>query len=277
MSDDRYSRQIRFFGARGQERLKRIRVGIVGLGGLGAHVVQQLAYLGIETFVLVDHDVVEVSNLNRLVGALPDDATERTPKVAVAERTIREQHPGATAAVFQSGLDGPESQTALEEVDVVFGCVDNDTARLKLTEFCSRHGIVYLDLASDIGSDGDFLWYGGRIFIARDGRQCLSCANELDQRGMALESMNADQRRTHQDIYGVDRNLLEDGGPSVVSINGVVASLAVTEFLVMVTGVRPPVEHLVYRGDQGLVRINLDRRVGTCYYCDTLWPKEESA
>jgi molybdopterin/thiamine biosynthesis adenylyltransferase len=277
MNDDRYNRQIEFFSAQGQERLKNTRVGIVGLGGLGAHVSQQLAYLGIDMFVLVDHDVVELSNLNRLVGAVPEDAINRTPKVSVAERTIRGQKPAAKVATFQAQIDDRGAQTGLEDVDVLFGCVDNDTARLKLTEFTSRLGIVYIDLASDIGSEGDFLWYGGRVFIAHDGRQCLSCANELDQRGMALESMDADQRRVHRDIYGVDRDLLDGGGPSVISINGVVASLAVTEFLVMITGVRAPMAHLVYRADQGIVRIHVDHRSGTCYYCDTLWPKEKSA
>lgn len=274
MTNQRYARQVEFFGARGQERLKGALVGIVGLGGLGSHVVQQLSYLGLEKYVLVDNDTVEVTNLNRLIGATPADALESTPKSTVAERVIRAQLPEAEISQLRDVVNSREAQGLLENSDVILGCVDNDTARLTLTELCSRHGIPYIDLASDIGSDGDFLWYGGRVFISRDGRQCLSCGGELDQRALALESMNLDQQRVQQEIYGVDRSLLNGGGPSVVSINGLVASLAVTEFLAMMTGLRDPFEHLIYKGHQGIVLVNVDRRSGSCYYCDTLWPKK---
>ena len=57
-----------FLGATSEQKLAGLTMGLVGLGGGGSHVAQQLAHLGIGRFVLVDPDVVEETNLNRLVG-----------------------------------------------------------------------------------------------------------------------------------------------------------------------------------------------------------------
>lgn len=84
-SEGRYSRNEALFGTEGQARIAGTKVTIVGLGGLGAHVAQQLAHLGIRSFVLVDFDVVTDSSLSRLVGAVDTDAAARTKKVEVAD------------------------------------------------------------------------------------------------------------------------------------------------------------------------------------------------
>ena len=71
--EERFSRSYLALGKEGQIALQSTRVCIIGLGGLGAHVAQQLSYLGVEQVVLIDPDVVEASNLNRIVGAVPSD------------------------------------------------------------------------------------------------------------------------------------------------------------------------------------------------------------
>src|SRR6266511_5683611 len=67
VDEDRYARHIPLFGAEGQERIGAASVAMVGLGGLGSQVAQQLAYLGVSRFHLMDGDVVSTSNLNRLI------------------------------------------------------------------------------------------------------------------------------------------------------------------------------------------------------------------
>ena len=71
-----HDRQVRALGSEGQRRLSQLSVGIVGLGGTGSLVVQQLAHLGVKTFTLVDPDMVELTNLNRLAGAIPSANAE---------------------------------------------------------------------------------------------------------------------------------------------------------------------------------------------------------
>ena len=82
-----FDRQVRAFGAQGQEQLRKITVGIVGLGGTGSIVLEQLAHLGVQKFLLIDPDVVERTNLNRLVGASESDI--KKPKVEVAARLAK--------------------------------------------------------------------------------------------------------------------------------------------------------------------------------------------
>ncbi len=69
------------FGAEGQRRIAQTKVAIVGLGGLGSHVAQQLAYLGVADYALVDPDIVTDSSLNRLVGAIDADVAEEMKKI----------------------------------------------------------------------------------------------------------------------------------------------------------------------------------------------------
>jgi tRNA A37 threonylcarbamoyladenosine dehydratase len=66
MSTDRYSRQS-FLGPDSVGRIARCTVGVPGLGGGGSHIIQQLAHIGFQRYVIYDGDIVEDSNLNRLV------------------------------------------------------------------------------------------------------------------------------------------------------------------------------------------------------------------
>jgi tRNA A37 threonylcarbamoyladenosine dehydratase len=67
----------------------RSRAALVGLGGGGSHVAQQLAHIGLGNFLLIDPDFIEDTNLNRLVGATLEDVKLGTAKVDIAERVIK--------------------------------------------------------------------------------------------------------------------------------------------------------------------------------------------
>jgi hypothetical protein len=90
---DQHDRQVRAFGPDGQRALQRLHVGIVGLGGTGSIVAQQLVHLGVRDFVLIDPDVVEETNLNRLANAAPTDVGKA--KVDIAARYIKSVAPDA--------------------------------------------------------------------------------------------------------------------------------------------------------------------------------------
>ena len=73
MRTDRYDRNIRFFGKEGQERLAEVQVSVIGIGGLGTHVVQQLALLGVGKLTLIDSEDLDFTNLNRYIGVRYED------------------------------------------------------------------------------------------------------------------------------------------------------------------------------------------------------------
>jgi hypothetical protein len=270
MPTERYSRNEAFLGSEGQDKIALTRTAIVGLGGLGSHIAQQLAYLGVRAFDLIDFDIVTDSSMNRLVGAADSDVTEQTKKIAVTEKMIRGINPKANVLQINARVDEPQSEAAIGRADVVFGCLDRDLPRLKLTQLCTRYAKPLFDLASDTGGEGNGYWYGGRLFFA-NGSGCLVCHDLLEQSEMRRDSMSPEQREAHDRIYGVKRDALEGTGPMVVSINGTVASIAVTEFMAFVSGLREPFKNLTYRGDTQTIRRSLDEPEEGCYYCTALW------
>jgi hypothetical protein len=108
------------------------------------------------------------------------------------------------------------------------------------------------------------------VCIAWDGNSCVSCLNLLDRGEAQLDLAGPDERARRAEIYGVPRAALDDAGPSVVSLNGVVASLAVTEFVLTVTGQRAPNRSLTYEGRTGKVWVSTDEPTPGCYYCKGL-------
>jgi molybdopterin/thiamine biosynthesis adenylyltransferase len=233
--------------------------------------VQQLAYLGVGDLAVVDFDIVTDSSLNRLVGAVDADVATESKKIDVSTRTILSVKPEALVISVDGRVTEIETERAVARADIVFGCLDRDIHRVELTDLCSRYAKPYLDLATDTVGDGDELVYGGRVVFC-DGTRCLVCLPDLlDQAEIARDRMNPEQREADRRIYGIDQDALAGTGPAVVSINGVVASLAVTEFMVYVTGLRGPVGQLTYRADLGTVRASLDKPGADCYYCTGLW------
>ena len=101
--DRRYARQVALFGIEGQRRIEGAFVSIVGLGGLGSHVLQQLAYLGVGRFALIDDDAISDSNLNRLIGAWPGDVGSL--KVDIAKRHAHSILPTAEIATHAAKHD----------------------------------------------------------------------------------------------------------------------------------------------------------------------------
>ncbi len=268
MDESRYSRNIALFGEEGQRKITATQVAIVGLGGLGSHVAQQLAYLGVVRYGLIDDDVITGSSLNRVVGALPQDVGAETPKVRSAERLIKSVQPGATVDILEGRVTRSSDDAAAELIqntDVVFGCLDRESPRLFLTGLCSNFKITYFDLATDTGGE-DEDWYGGRVVYC-DGSRCLSCLDLLDQRLIRLEQMTKAELENERRIYGLSGDLLGGTGPAIVSVNGIVASMAVTEFMAHVTGIRQAAPQLVYRGDIPRVTVSKDAGRAGCPYC----------
>jgi molybdopterin/thiamine biosynthesis adenylyltransferase len=260
---DRYERQIGLFGAEGQARIGRARVAVLGLGGLGSHVVQQLAYLGVRNYVLVDHDVVTSTNLNRLIGATTNDV-DRT-KVAVASDLIRTVQPNAEVDPYETKLPNDDAAAAASSTDLILGCFDNDFPRLLLTEIASRAGIPYIDTASGVDTEYGLV-YGGRVVTAGLTPGCLSCLHLLDQTEIRRAQMSPEELEVEATIYGVPVESLTGTGPSVVTLNGVIASLGAMEAMVSITGLRKPAKFQRYQGHWGPIT-RADPATNTCYYC----------
>ena len=100
-----HDRQLLMWGSRGQEALSKNVAAIVGLGGTGSITAQQLIHLGVGKIIAIDDDIVQESNLSRVVGATLADIN-RTPKVEIVARTAAAVDPSVTVERHQSKDSG---------------------------------------------------------------------------------------------------------------------------------------------------------------------------
>lgn len=264
--NERFDRQMRFFGTEGQDRLSAAQVAVVGVGGLGIHVVQQLAMLGVGALTFIDSEELSVTDRNRNVGARHDDPIPGTWKVDICERLVKAIDPAIHVGKIHDSFISEQAFEVLKRTDYVFGCLDSEGARLVLSELCAAYSRPYFDLASDI-VPGEPPNYGGRICVAWDGNGCIICFGLMDIAEAQADLAGPAGDRDGEAVYGVKRGALGRSGPSVVSINGVVASLAVTEFMVAVAGVRPPKRLIKYYAHMGRLSIPTEEPASDCYYC----------
>ena len=273
-TDNRFDRNERLFGKEGQQALRRTRVAIVGVGGLGTHVVQQLALLGVGELALIDHEELSASNRNRYIGAWHDDPIPGSFKVELSRRLSELIDPSTKVSVISDRFPSATALKALHDSDYVFGCVDSDGVRFVLNETCLAYEIPYFDLASDVPEPN---CYGGRVVFVTGDNGCLYCRELLCETEVRQFLSPTEILDNEDAVYGIPRRILDATGPSVVSLNGVVASLGVTEFMAAVTGIRAPCDHLNYRGHIGTVGKRTDNRLSDCYYCNVVKGKGDSA
>ena len=274
MKAEQLVRQIEFFGQKGQELLSQSEVVIVGTGGVGSHVAQQLAFLNIGSITIIDGDTLEDSNFNRLIGVNAKD-TVSTSKVEIIARNIKAINSDTRVNCIPKDLRTSGSFAAIKKAQFTFSCVDNDGARLVMNDLCLAYEIPFIDVASEILPNQNE--YGGHVISVIDNTRCLFCLGEIDSNEARRYLQHPDARKDEAAIYGVDKIELKGGGPSVVSINGVVASMAVTEFFLWRTGIREPNIAVKYLGSSGIVRRMSKHDSSDCYYCQAVRGLKESA
>ena len=174
-----YDRSVRAFGAEGQATLSNTTVGIVGVGGIGSIVAEQLAHLGIGQLVLLDPDVLDESNLNRLVGSARADIGH--PKVSVIERMIRRIRPEVGVRSIHGDVMAARDVKSLLSTDFIFCCTDSHGSRTVVNQLAYQYLIPTIDLGVrvQVGS-GTVQSIVGRIQMLAPGLPCLVCDNLLD-------------------------------------------------------------------------------------------------
>lgn len=269
-SPDRFDRQIMIFGEAGQRRLSEMRVAVVGLGGIGSHVVQQLAHAGVRSMVLIDDDTVEESNLNRLIGATPDDVGR--PKTKIAQRQVSQITGGEATVIspIQANVQDEVSQLHLATADLVLGCLDNDGASLIVNQLAKQLCLPYLDLGTGIhvSEDGDIRSAGGHLALVTPDGPCLTCMDLIDRQEAQYFLSSPEDRQDAQERGYTDGWDLPD--PSVVGLNGTVASMAVDRVLEYSTRLDTPpsLEYYYMQGEpQRSIRTRRVDQDSGCYTC----------
>lgn len=230
--DEEYMRQALIIGRDGQEVLRTSTVAVVGAGGGGSHIVQQLLYAGLGTVVVVDPDVYESSNRHRLVSGERKDVGR--PKVDIFHRLAKRIGLGSRVRRVRAAVPESEAVEELLKADVIVGCVDTLFSRADLQEIASRYLIPYVDIGATIrpvqnGEDDEpRVVVSGNIFTFIPGSFCMWCSGFLDQ-----EKLKREQGGPMRGYF--EKNSEE---AQVISFNGLLASQAVSEVLQLLTGFR---------------------------------------
>lgn len=232
---DRYARQS-FLGPRAEDLIGNATVAVVGLGGGGSHVAQQLAHVGVGHLVLFDPDRAEVTNLNRLVGATEADVQHHTPKVDIARRVALGVNPAAQVNTLP--VQWQLAAEALREADIVVSCVDSYAARQDLEVSARRFLIPLVDIGMDIHVVNGRPHMTGQIIVSLPGGPCMRCLGFLTDENLRQEANQ----------YGA-----AGGRPQVVWANGVLASVAIGLIVELLTGWQGrdmAAEYLHYDGNE---------------------------
>jgi len=253
-----------FWGESSQFLFENIRVGIIGYGGGGSHIGQQLAHIGVKNIAVFDDDKVEDTNLNRLVGSWFSDVKNALLKTAVAERVIKNILP--TANVVRVNTRWQDNPELLQSCDLVFGNVDSYAERQQAEAECRRYLIPYIDIGMDVYQvDDDPHAVAGQVILSLPGFPCMSCFGFLTEKKLAQEAAK----------YGK-----VGGRPQVVWPNGVLASTAVGLFVNLVTNWTQDNEtpdYLSYNGNTGMIQQHVRTQYLTSKDCSHFLPDQVGA
>lgn len=136
---DQFSRTELLIGKGGVKKLHNSKVAVFGIGGVGSFVVEGLVRSGIGNFVLVDKDVVDITNLNRQIIATRE--TIGMPKVEIAKKRILDINPEANVEIHQEFFMPDSNEIFDNTFDYIVDCVDTVTAKIELVIRAKRFDI----------------------------------------------------------------------------------------------------------------------------------------
>ncbi|MGA3208776.1 MAG: ThiF family adenylyltransferase [Syntrophales bacterium] len=287
-----FDRQILAFGKDIQLLLGHLRIGIVGIGGTGSAVAEQLIRLGIGSLLIIDNDIFKSSNISRVYGSRAID--ESIPKVKLVERLAADIGLGTNVSIIQGRIYYKSVFSRLRECDIVFGCTDDEWGRSILNRMAFYYLIPVFDMGVKIDpkEDGTIKSINGRVTTLIPSASCLFCRGRINSDHIYEESINIlnpkEGERLRNDGYvrGLDTD-----APAVIPFTTSVASSAIIELLHRLTGClgedrdSSEVLHLF---DSTRVRTNNRDPLDGCFcsntsvwgkgdlplLLDTIWPEE---
>ncbi|MEJ7786850.1 MAG: ThiF family adenylyltransferase [Solirubrobacteraceae bacterium] len=246
-----YDRQARIYGDAGQALLSRLKVGVIGAGGVGLPIVSAMARLGVGHLVVIDSERVELSNVPRLPESTRRDAkalltasdrphwTQRlgrrlaTPKVELARRVAQRARRDITIDTLRGDVSDPAAAAMLIDCDYVFLAADTHLARAVFNALVFGFLIPGVQVGSKVEVDA-----GGAVAdifsVVRPvtpASGCLWC-NGLISPARLTDELLPETVREAQRYLPLD----DAPAPSVITLNGIGVAQATNHFLLAVTG-----------------------------------------
>lgn len=224
-----FDRNIKAFGEPIQQTLGDLVVGIVGCGGTGSSVAEQLVRLGVRRLTLVDPEDLSDSNVTRVYGSTLSDIGQ--PKVQILKKHLECIAPDLKCESLQSMVTKESTARHLLGCDVIFGCTDDNAGRMMLSRFATYLLTPVIDCGVLLSNDeqGHLTGIDGRVTILSPGDACLICRNRINLDRARAELLTPDERiRREDEGYAPALGKIE---PAVVTFTTLVAATAVSELL----------------------------------------------
>jgi hypothetical protein len=225
-ASNEHDRQVLMFGISGQAVLKKSKVAVIGLGGIGSLVAEYLGRLGVG-------EMLEDTNLSRVVGANSDDVASKLLKTTIAERHVGEKADGKIIHAIAEDVAKRPVSSQLRDCDFIFLAADSMRARLVFNAVVHQYLIPGLQLGAKVRADPSGVIDDAMSAVreVRPGYGCLWCNQLIDPTQLALEAKTEQERKAQ--AYGV-----YTANPSVITLNAISAAHAVNDFLFYYLGLR---------------------------------------
>lgn len=226
------------FGAGTTERLQRLSVAVVGCSGTGSPLVEQLARLGVGELILIDHDQVEERNINRIYNSTIADSKEGRMKVDVLAEAINRIGLGTRVIALPYNLWTVEAVDAVAQCDAVVGCMDSADGRYLLNTLSTYYTIPYFDVGIRLEAEPSGIHKGrinevcGAVHYLQPGKSSLMSRGVFSMQRVRDDGL----LRNDPEAYAQEKqdgyiSGVEEHRPAVISVNSLIASLAVSELL----------------------------------------------
>lgn len=232
--DAAFSRNIGWLSPAEQQTLRRKRVAIAGMGGVGGFHLLTLLRLGVERFHVADFDAFDIANFNRQAGAMV--STLGRPKADVLAEMARDINPDCEIRIFDSGIDAENTEAFFEGVDLYVDGLDAFAfdARERAFAHCASRGIPATTVAP-LGMSAALLNFlpGGMSFEEYFG---LAGRPELEKAIRFLVGVAPALTHRHYLVERGSVDLASGKGPSTVMACMLCAGIAGTEALKILLG-----------------------------------------
>lgn len=233
---ERFSRQRDFISPSQQSALAAMDVVIVGAGGLGSIVAENLSRVGVGGITLIDDDTLDESNLNRWQGGTPDDIGKF--KAEILSDRLLHMCPEVRVTSICRSIYEPEVEQVLGGGDIIIGALDNDEARYFLNRVCIQYGNPLFDAGVAVTGTRDTTDFSTRYFALIPGvTTCMECTQlEIYDKQKVSQAFMDDQTLQSRRAAGYVLDEEDIASPSVYFLNQQAVSKLVAEFLNYVCG-----------------------------------------
>jgi hypothetical protein len=216
----------KIFGDGVQKTLNKLKVTLIGCGGIGANFAEILGRLGVKTWTLIDADRLETVNLNRMIAATPLMVEQNWYKVDYVKYLIKRIYAqGSCVKTIPEFIEEKTAPQEIAESDLIVVATDNHYSRQIAQELALKHKRPLINLAThiEVNSDHTPRMYCRITIPPLGGGWCLMCGNIINLHHAALETAADD---IHQ--LATSAGYLEGiGDPAVLWLNNICASTAV--------------------------------------------------